>query len=195
MRCVAWVMLALLLGACSGRDPLVFSQQVKDSGNWQIEKTVDRVTGQPVASALLKTRASNSAVQFPQPAMMQLTCFDKTPLVRFSFEFKIGSDKNSILGYRFDEKPGRDNVESRILIGYTVMVIEDPAEVYRFVQDLASSSTLVVRIRSLNAGRTVADFKLDGVQQAIEAGFAGCPVVEPPPPPPVAEKRRRRAKT
>ena len=188
-------MLALMLGACAGRDPLVFSEQIKESGNWQIEKTVDRVTGAPVSSALLKTRASNSAVQFPQPAMMQLTCFDKTPLVRFSFEFKIGSDKNSILGYRFDEKPGRDNVESRILIGYTVMVIEDPAEVYRFVQDLASSSTLVVRIRSLNAGRTVADFKLDGVQQAIEAGFAGCPVVEPPPPPPVAEKRRRRAKT
>jgi hypothetical protein len=78
------------------------------------------------------------------------------------------------LGYRFDEKPGRDNVESRILVGYTVMVIEDPAEVYRFVQDLATSNTLVVRIRSLNAGRTIADYKLDGVQQAIEAGFAGC---------------------
>ena len=195
MRCVAWVMLALLLGACSGRDPLVFSELNKESGNWTIEKTVDRVTGAEISSALLKTRASNSAVSFPQPAMMQLTCFDRTPLVRFSFEFKIGSDKNSILGYRFDEKPGRDNVESRILIGYTVIVIEDPAEVYRFVQDLATSNNLVVRIRSLNAGRTVADFKLDGAQAAVEAGFAGCPVVEPPPPPPVVEKRRKRANT
>ncbi len=189
MRCVALVMVSLLLGACAGRDPLVFSEQTKESGNWAIEKTVDRVTGSAISSALLKTRASNSAVSFPQPAMLQLTCFDKTPLVRFSFEFKIGSDKNSILGYRFDDKPGRDNVESRILIGYTVIVIEDPAEVFRFVTDLATSSALVVRIRSLNAGRTVADFKLDGAKEAIDAGFAGCPVVEPPP---VVEKPRKR---
>ena len=186
-------MMALMLGACAGRDPLVFSELNKESGNWTIEKTVDRVTGAEISSALLKTRASNSAVSFPQPAMMQLTCFDRTPLVRFSFEFKIGSDKNSILGYRFDEKPGRDNVESRILIGYTVIVIEDPGEVYRFVQDLATSNNLVVRIRSLNAGRTVADFKLDGAQAAIDAGFAGCPVVAPPPPLP--EKKRKRANT
>lgn len=193
MRCVAWVMLALLAGGCAGRDPLVFSEKVKDAGNWTIEKTVDRVTGAEISSALLKTRASNSAVQFPQAAMMQLTCFGKTPLVRFSFDFKIGSDKNSILGYRFDEKPGHDNVESRILIGYTVIVIEDPGEVYRFVQELATSNNLVVRIRSLNAGRTVADFKLDGAQAAIDAGFAGCPVAEPPPPEPDKKRRRRNA--
>lgn len=186
-------MLALLLGACAGRDPLVYSEWNKTSGNWKIEATTDRVTGNPVSSALLKTTASNSGVQFPQPAMLQLTCFDKTPLVRFSFDFKIGSDKNSILGYRFDDKPGRDNVESRILIGYTVIVIEDQGEVFRFVQELATSNALVVRIRSLNAGRTVADFKLDGAQAAIEAGFAGCPVIAPPPPPP--EKPRRRARS
>ena len=194
MRSVAFVMIALMLGACAGRDAFVSnSAERTTAGNWSIEKVTDRVTGAPVASALLKTTASNSTVTTAQPAMMQLTCFDKTPLVRFSFDFNVGSDKNSILGYRFDEKPGCDNVESRILIGYTVMVIEDPAEVFRFVQDLATSNNLVVRIRSLNAGRTVADFKLDGAQAAIEAGFAGCPVVEPPPPPP--EKKRKRAKS
>ncbi len=129
------------------------------------------------------------------PALMQLTCFVKTPLVRFSFEFKIGSDKNTILGYRFDDKPGRDNVESRILIGYTVIVIEDQGEVFRFVQDLASSKMLLLRIRSLNGGRTVADFKLDGAQEAIEAGFAGCPIVAPPPPLPEKLRKRNRARS
>lgn len=194
MRCIAWVMLALLLGACAGRDAFVSpSAEKTTAGNWKIEKVTDRVTGVPVSSALLTTTASNSGVQNPQPAMMQLTCFDKTPLVRFSFDFKIGSDKNSILGYRFDEKPGHDNVESRVLVGYTVIVIEDPAEVFRFVQELATSGALVVRIRSLNAGRTVADFKLDGAQAAIDAGFAGCPVVAPPPAPP--QKKRKRTNT
>lgn len=56
-----------------------------------------------------------------------------------------------------------------------VIVIEDPGEVFRFVQDLATSKNLVVRIRSLNAGRTVADFKLDGAQGAIDAVFAVAP--------------------
>jgi len=191
VRCVAWVMLALLMGACVSRDAFVSpSAERTDAGNWKIEKVADRVTGKPVASALLTTVASNATAQPPMNAMMQLTCFGDKPLVRFSFDFKIGSDKNSILGYRFDEKPGHDNVESRILIGYTVIVIEDQGEVYRFVQELGSSSTLVVRIRSLNAGRTIADFKLDGAQAAIDAGFAGCPVVPPPPPPP--EKKRKR---
>lgn len=187
-------MLALWLGACVSRDAFVsgFTDKI-DAGNWKIEKVTDRVTGKPVASALLTTEASNATAQPPMNAMMQLTCFDKTPLVRFSFDFKIGSDKNSILGYRFDERPGHDNVESRILIGYTVIVIEDPREVYRFVQELATSNTLVVRIRSLNAGRTVADFKLDGVKEAIDAGFAACPVVEPPPPPPEKKRKRKNA--
>ncbi len=187
-------MVALLLGACVSRDAFVSpSAERTEAGNWKIEKVADRVTGKPVASALLTTTASNATAQPPMGAMMQLTCFDKTPLVRFSFDFKIGSDKNSILGYRFDEKPGHDNVESRILIGYTVIVIEDQGEVYRFVQELASSNALVVRIRSLNAGRTIADFKLDGAKEAIEAGFAGCPVVAPPPPPPEKKRKRRHA--
>jgi hypothetical protein len=68
-------------------------------------------------------------------------------------------------------------------------VIDDPAEVFRFVSDLKTSNVLVIRIRSLNAGRTVADFKLDGAPVAIDAGYAGCPVVMPPP---VVEKKKRK---
>lgn len=191
MRGVAFVVVACLLGACAGRDPYVFSELNKVSGNWTIDKTVDRVTGAPTASAILTTQtASNSGVPQPGNAMLQLTCFENNPIVRLSFDFKIGTDKNSVLGYRFDDKPGRDNVVSRILVGYTVLVVEDPAEVARFVADLATSAALVVRIRSLNAGRTVADFKLDGAGPAIETGFAGCPVAAPASLVPDKPKRR-----
>lgn len=193
MRCVAVVVMAGWLGACAGRDPYVFSESNKTVGNWTIDKTVDRVTGAPTASALLTTQnASNSGVPNPGTAMLQLTCFENNPIVRLSFDFKIGTDKNSVLGYRFDDKPGRDNVNSRILLGYTVLVIEDPVEVARFAADLSTSNALVVRIRSLNAGRTVADFKLEGAASALEAGFAGCPIPAPSPAA-VAAKPRKRA--
>jgi hypothetical protein len=49
-------------------------------------------------------------------------------------------------------------------------------EVAQFVRDLATSRVLYVRIRSLNAPRTSAEFRVDGAPGAIEAGLAGCPV-------------------
>jgi hypothetical protein len=165
---------ALALGACN-RDPLVSSAQATPAGNWRIERQLDRITGAPLASALLITRASNSAVAFPQPAMLQLMCFKSQPTVRLSFEFKVGSSKNSVLGYRFDEKPGRE-IDARFLADFKTVVIEDRAEVARFAAELATSNVLYVRIRSLNAGRSSAEFQLAGAQAAIEAGFAGCPV-------------------
>lgn len=191
MRCVAVVVMALMLGACA-RDVYVAPSEMTSAGNWKIETVTDRITGVVSPSAmLLSPEASNSETDFPKPALLQLACLDKKPIVRFSFEFKIGTDKNTILGYRFDAKPGHDNVESRILIGYTVLVIEDPAEVFKFVGELKTSNALVVRIRSLSGNRTVADFKLDGAPAAVEAGYAGCPVVMPPPVP--QKKTRRRA--
>ena len=69
-------------------------------------------------------------------------------------------------------------------------MIEDRAAVTTFANELATSSTLVIRIRSLAAGRTTAEFKLDGAPAAIEAAFAGCPLTAPPPPPETKKKKR-----
>jgi hypothetical protein len=169
-------MAALALGACANRDPLVSTAGAKPVGNWRIEQQVDRITGQPLSSAFLMTRtSSNSAVAFPQPAQLQLLCFDEVPVVRVAFEFKVGSNKNSVLGYRFDEKPGHET-SARFLNDYKTAVIDDKAEVAQFVGELATSNALYVRIRSLNAGRSSAEFKLDGAPAAIEAAYAGCPV-------------------
>jgi hypothetical protein len=173
--------MALLLGACSARDPYVSNTaNTVSSGEWKIERQTDRITGNAIASALLMTRnSSHSGVDFAQPAQLQLTCFERNPVVRFTFEFKIGSDKNSALGYRFDDRPGRDNVESRILIGYQVAVIEDKAAVAQFIDELVNSNLLYIRIRSLNAGRTTAEFRVAGAAAAVQTALAECPVTLP----------------
>ncbi len=185
--------LGVVLGGCAGRDPYVAEPATTTSGNWKIERQVDRVTGVPVPSAMLIIpNASNTFADYAKPASMQLTCFDGKPMVRFAFEFKVGTDPNSTLGYRFDEKPGHDNVAARFLQEFRTVVIEDHAAVAAFVNELAASNMLVIRIRSLAAGRTTADFKLDGAAAAIEAAFAGCPLTTPAPPP--AAKKKRSAK-
>lgn len=179
-RCLPALVLILPLAACVTPDPLVSSSSATPVGNWRIERQVDRVTGAPLSSALLQTRtSSHSNVAFPQPAMLQLTCFREQPIVRLSFEFKVGSDRNSMLGYRFDDKPGHE-ADARFLQDYRTVVIEDKTDVARFVSELATSKVLYVRIRSLNAGRTTAEFRLDGAAAAIEAGLAGCPIESDP---------------
>jgi hypothetical protein len=179
MRWAAFVGIAFLLGACA--DPYVSTTaNTVSSGEWKIERQADRVTGSAIASALLRTlNSSHSQDAFSHPAQVQLTCFERNPVVRFSFEFKIGSDKNSALGYRFDDKPGHDNVESRILVGYTVIIIEDKVAVAQFIDELVNSNTLYLRIRSLNQGRTTAEFRVAGAAAAVQAALAECPVTQP----------------
>ncbi len=179
MRCVMFVGAALWLTGCA--DPYVSTTaNTVLSGEWKIERQADRITGSAIASALLRTRnSSHSGEAYAQPAQLQLTCFERNPVVRFSFEFKVGSDKNSALGYRFDDKPGHDNVESRILLGYTVIVIEDKAAVAQFIDELVNSNTLYLRIRSLNAGRTTAEFHTGGAAAAVQAALADCPAAPP----------------
>jgi hypothetical protein len=168
------------LGGCTARDPYVSTANTISSGEWKIERQADRITGNAIASALLWTRnSSHSGEDYAKPAEIQLMCFESKPVARFMFGFKIGSDKNSSLGYRFDDRPGRDNVESRVLLGYNVIVIEDKTAMAQFVDELVSSNVLYLRIRSLNAGRTTAEFRVVGAAAAVQAAFAGCPVAAP----------------
>lgn len=186
MRSVASVGLAVLLGACMTRDPYVASPANTSSGAWKIERQVDRITGAPVPSAIIVIdNASNSFADRPRPASLQLTCFDGKPLVRFAFDFKVGTEGNAMLGYRFDERPGRDNAVARFLQEHRTVVIEDRAEIARFVAELTDARSLAIRIRSLSSGRTTAEFRVEGAGAAIEAAFAGCPVTPP------AEPRKR----
>lgn len=184
--------MALALAGCFGRDAYVTSANEAKVGAWQISRQPDRITGAPLPSAFVPTMASNTYSDNPKPAGMQLTCFDGKPLVRFAFEFKIGSDVNTFLGYRFDEKPGRDSIPgARFLQEHRTVVIEEAADVAQFVADMRGSKLLYVRIRSITEGRTTAEFKLDGSEQAIQAAFADCPMKVPPQPATAIAKRRR----
>lgn len=190
MPAILLVVLAFLLGGCVTRDPLVSSAGAVPSGNWRIERQMDRVTGGPLSSAFLVTQnSSSSAIAFTQPAQLQLGCFKDKPIVRLTFRFKVGSTKNAELGYRFDEKPGREP-KVRFVEDYKTVVIEDKADVAQFVNDLATSSILYLRIRSLNAGRSSAEFSLNGAPAAIEAALADCPV-SPTPGRPAARTSER----
>lgn len=176
---VASCVIAIALAGCVSNESL-------KSGSWRIDQRPDLITGTPVAGAFtLTTRASNSTDPLmAAPATLQLTCFENRPIAKVNFGFRIGSDRNTSLGYRFDDKPGHDSVESRVLVGFRVIVIEDAAALQQFIADLRGSSQLVVRIRSLNAGTSTAVFKVDGSDAAIEAAYKDCSL------PPAREPRR-----
>ena len=168
----------LLLAGCAGHDPYVTGGDNRAVGHWRIEQQVDRVTGAPVSNVQVgTTNVSNGRIPFPPPARLQLLCFKEQPSVLIVFGFKIGSTRNAKLGYRFDDKPGHQPTV-RIVEGYKSVVIEDPVEVARFANEMATSNVLYMHIRALNAMRTNAEFPVDGAPAAIAAAYAGCPLTD-----------------
>jgi hypothetical protein len=181
---------ASALAGCAPRDPIVSAANTKPAGNWQIEQTTDRITGQPISSASITAPASHAQEAFPKQAVMQLSCFKGQPVVRVAFQVKVGSTRNAEAAYRFDEKPGKDVVTVRFVDDYTSFVIEDPAEVAAFVPELIRSEVLYIRVRSFSTGRSSVEFKLNGAAEAVAAAYAHCPVKPPEPPKPAKRKRR-----
>ncbi len=178
MRGVAWagiIIAAMSLGGCA-RDPYVGGDGETRSAEWYIAHQMDRVTGEELPSAAVFGWGSNSYVDFPKASQFQLTCFDGRPLVRFAFTFKIGNDRESVFGYRFDERPGHANVEARIVKDRQIILIEEPAALAAFLSELPGSRRLYIRIRSLIAGRTSAEYPLEGSEAAIKAAFTNCPM-------------------
>jgi hypothetical protein len=146
-----------LLAACA-RNPFVIISpyNTTPSGDWRIEKQVDRITGAPVSNAFLTSRqAASTAALVAPPAHLQLACFKQQPSVLIAFDFKIGSTRNAELGYRFEDKPGHEPTV-RIIDAYPRAFITEPDEVTRFVNEMATTDMLYMRIRSLNSGRTSA---------------------------------------
>lgn len=173
---------ASLLSAClTARDPYVTYEGTSVAGNWRIERQVDPVTRAPLSSSLVMTRkSSHSGEDFTKPALLQLTCFRNAPLIRLAFDVRVGSTRNAMLGYSFDDGPGRE-AKTRFLQDFRTVVIEDSADVALFARELAGAKVLRVRIRTLNAGRTLAEFDVEGAPTAIKYGFAECPPSNDPP--------------
>lgn len=173
---------SLLLGGCA-RDPFVTQKGETRSGEWWIPHQIDRITGERLPSAYVFAEASNSNIDYPRVSSLLLTCLEKNePVIRFAFDFKIGSNRETVLGYRFDDKPGHEDVLARVVRGNQIMVIESRAAIARFVSELAGARVLYVRIRSINGGRTAVEYPLEGAGAAVRAAFAACDMPDPPLP-------------
>jgi hypothetical protein len=170
-------MLVVLSGCVTASAP--------DTGDWKIDRGHDRILGKPTSFAQVNARSRNVDLTGPRYALqlgsLELICFDNRPVVRFEFTHRIGSNRTSVLSYRFDENPGRDT-QARFLATYKIAVIEDPKEVVQFVDQLRSSSKLYVRVVSHVAGITTIEFPVKGAPGAIDAAFQNCPVDAGPKP-------------
>jgi hypothetical protein len=177
MRIVAALLLMLPLAACAGTDNSALSANasVASAGKWRIEPRVDRISGGTAPSSILETVARNTHSVDPHVGVVQLMCFDKKPIIRVAFNIKVGANNTAILEYRFDEKPGR-KANGEFLSDHTIFLIDEKADVAKFLDELATSTVLFVRVSSLALGRTTAEFRVTGAPVAIESVYAQCPV-------------------
>ena len=157
------------------RDQFVTEQGETHIHEWWIPHQIDRVTAAALPSAYVYAEASNSNVEYPRVSSLLLTCMPgNRPLIRFAFDFKIGSHLNTTLGYRFDDLPGHEIVPTRVVRGNQIIVIEEPDAIALFVSELEKAETLYVRIRSINGGRTTVKYPVQGAWHAVRAAFANC---------------------
>lgn len=185
VRAALLMVAGLGLGGCA-RDALVTPLGETRSGEWYIAHQVDRISDTELPSSTLFSLASNSNYDWPRVSSLQLTCFDGMPLIRFAFDVKIGTSRNTALAYRFDDKPGHEDVESRVVRNNQIVVIEDTAAIATFVSEMAGARNLYVRVRSINGGRTAVEYPLAGSAAAVRAAFGRCKM----PPPPLPERGR-----
>jgi hypothetical protein len=147
------------------------------AGAWKIDPRYDRISGATEATARLTQQIVDPRTLVSHAAILQLACFKGGPVVRFAFDFNIGSANSTTLSYRFDDKPGHPNVKAKLNgRGIKVLLIDDRAAVAQFVDELATSSILYLRVVSLTAGRTNLNFRVSGAPAAIEASYATCPI-------------------
>ena len=173
MGAVRMMMLACAVGACAGAVPISAAAQSTEA--WKIDRKPDPITGAGANAWVLATRVTPRPGHLPRPAALQLLCFKNEPVVRLKFGVQVGANRSASLAYRFDEKPGREP-KVRFLADRSTIVIEDKAEVAKFVADMAGSDALVVSVDSLIFGKTNAAFPVRGASTAIAAAFAQCPL-------------------
>ena len=166
---------ALLLAACAGAILTSPAPSAK-SANGAPKSTSTASPARRYRTRFSVTRkVSYGAILIPPPARLQLVCFKEQPAIVVGFDFKIGSTRNAEVAYRFDEKPGHEP-RVRIVDDHKTVLIDDPKEVAQFVDELATSENLYLRIRALTAPRTSAEFTVAGAGPMIAAAYASCPL-------------------
>lgn len=183
LRAIPAVFLACALCACATGN---IGTPLPGGGEWKIEQRADRVADQPVQSAVLVTRSrnANAAKQKPaetQMSSLQLLCFDGEPVVRFYFSHDVGSDRNSRLTYKFDNRPAT-KTNARILQDFQTVMLEDRKDVAAFAEGLRDARKLDVTVSALIGGQTLAEFNVEGGAAAVDASYKTCPLPAVPAP-------------
>ena len=177
MRLVLSLGLAISVAACAAT--LSPSPDTPSPGLWKIDRRADRIAGTTAPTAMVGTSLLDPRTFVYHQALLQLMCFEGAPIVRFAFDFNIGSANSTTASYRFDDKPGHPNFTVNLIgLAVKVVVIEERQAVAQFVDELAASNVLLVRIDSLTVGRTSVEFKVAGAPAAIEASYATCPIAQ-----------------
>jgi hypothetical protein len=170
MRTLWPVLLASSLCACT-----VGGSAGPSAGSWAISQQIDRISGATTTRAHLSAFTVSGNRKHLGLAHMYLQCFDKRPIVRLSYPFRVGANSSAIVEYRFDRHPGRKS-NARFMPDFRTIVIDDRAEVTQLADGLASSAILYVRISSLHAESAEAEFRVPGAGVAIDAAYAECPL-------------------
>jgi hypothetical protein len=183
LRFIAAMILACALSACASGN---LGTPLAGAGEWKVGQRADRVADQPVQSAGLTSRSRNETVSRQKPgelqeASLQLMCFDGEPVVRFFFSHDAGSNRNSRLTYKFDNKPAT-RTDARTLQDFQTVMLEEKKDVVPFINGLRDAKRLDITFSSLNTGNTIAEFNVEGAAAAIEASYKTCPLPAAPPP-------------
>lgn len=180
VRKAVFLLLGLLTASCATGDAALptSANPPPDIGLWKFEKRTDPSSGTPITTAYLTVHSMDSWGKM-HSVILQLMCFRKEPVVRVAFNVKVGSNRSATLAWRFDDRTGRE-AQVRFLTDYKTIVIEEPAELVPFTDELAVSERLQLTISSLIVGRTAAKFTVRGASHAIEQAYAECPLPDKP---------------
>lgn len=179
---VVGIAAAVLLGACAGdtvRTEAVQVQNKPDTGQWKFERRNDPISETQVTTAWLSIGKYDFLSGKIYAGELQLMCFRNQPVIRLSFNLKVGSDRTAALAYRFDERPGH-SAKASFFAREKIIVIDNKSEVAQFVDQLGTAQTLFLRVTRLRAGTFTAKFPVQGASHAIEAAYAECPVSDKP---------------
>lgn len=168
------IALALLVAGCVSNGqrttPVGASYGQAGSINWSFETKEDRITGKTSPSLSIAPSAAryNGRTGFASAAV---TCSNKSPAVLFAFDFPVGATHNSVVGYRFDQKPGRQPTVQ--FLNTKAPVIIDEVEAKKFLSDAKDSSSLYVKISS-PVGVSEVEFNTSGGNATISQFEQAC---------------------
>ncbi|MBS7741438.1 MULTISPECIES: hypothetical protein [unclassified Chelatococcus] len=164
MRVFAAIAGALLLAGCQ-----TAGQSDATVSDWKIEQKQDEISGKVrtnISATTVKVDlTSHSGIH---AAVLGLSCTKGAPSIMVYYDWPVGTTNNAAISYRFDDAPGVD-VKNFRMMNLQAVVIDNKAEVSKFLSQLPTARTLYFRVSSPVAGQSNALFGVRGGSMALDA--------------------------